>query len=274
MAMASGIYLLLEELSNTDEKVTVLFSKSINDPKVNLLHMGGVTKYLVRRIKELGHSVNFIDCDYVCLNNFSLYSERANPTLSQLKKVADFLSAEVDYSKPAKEKLYLSRGKVTSFNGNRNFEIKEELWEDFNLIKKIREEKKYNFSNRIDNERAIENYFKSLGFKVIYPEDIDSFEEQLNIIASARILASITSSALVSSLVMPSGSCVVELTTKMDENIWVENVPVPSSRIHPHYKNLSDLNNHLYISIPNDKISDNLINFIEKNSSLKNFLSS
>jgi hypothetical protein len=178
--------------------------------------------------------------------------------------VSSFLSDGLDYSKEPTEKIYLSRGKTTTFNGNVNVRLDGDFQGAYEYASQIREENKYKFSNRIDDESLVEEYFKTLGFRVIYPEDIKSYKDQLQLIASAKILASITSSSLLASLVMAKGSSIVELSTPLNDG--------QQESVHTHYKLLSNTNSKMYLSISNSRVASELIDSIEKNSSVKTFL--
>lgn len=72
-----------------------------------------------------------------------------------------------------------------------------------------------NHDNRIDNHDKIEEYFSSLGYEIIVPENLNSFEEQINTFYEARTLVSTTSSGLTNAVFMQPGQTVIELVTPL-----------------------------------------------------------
>jgi hypothetical protein len=69
--------------------------------------------------------------------------------------------------------------------------------------------------NRIDNHDFIENYFRSLGYEVILPEEFSSLEEQVNFFYETAVLVSTTSSGLTNALFMQEGQTLIELQTPL-----------------------------------------------------------
>lgn len=254
----------LDLLKSSDEKYLFLFTQGAGHPEQVKQGMSSVTTYLKNRFNSMGHDVEFIDDARVVINNFIINKNDWWPVRTTYNEVSEFLSEGLDYSTKPTKKLYLSRGKTTTFNGNINIEMHGDFHEAYEYASKLREEYKYKFSDRIDDESLIEEYFKTLGFKVVYPEDIDSYEDQLQLIASAKILASITSSSLLASLVMARGTSIVELSTPLNDG--------REESIHANYKILSNTNSKMYLSISNSRVASELIQSIEENPSVKAFL--
>jgi hypothetical protein len=251
----------IKEMSLTKEKLVFVFAQSADHRERILEGSESLTKYLVKRFTDLGHEVEFIDDGGVVINNFVLYKMWHHITPDNGSKVGAFLSSGLDYSKLPSKKIYLSRGKTTTYIGNKHMTIPPSEAITSTGMGKYRNENKYKFTDRIDDEERVEAYFKSLGFEIVYPEDIESFADQLQLIASAKILASVTSSSLIASVVMAPNTCIVELSTPLDDN-----------RIHSHYKVLSYVNSKNYLSISNYRVASELIESIEKNVAIKGFL--
>lgn len=64
---------------------------------------------------------------------------------------------------------------------------------------------------RIDDEDKLENFFKSHGFEIIYPEDFKSFKDQINYFYSVKTIASITGGGAMNLVFMQNGGNVIEI---------------------------------------------------------------
>ena len=114
---------------------------------------------------------------------------------------------------------------------------------------------------RIDDHDLLEDYFKNLGFEIVYPEDFENFKHQITFFYSVKTIASLTSSGLTNAIFMQPGGNVIEIATPLlvlspiihsltgSEN--VEELIV--KELHMFYKNLAHFSNHMYISIPNSE---------------------
>ncbi len=274
--ITTWIYLLLKELEAFKGPTTVLLYKSPDTRHMMLEHSSNVSEYLYERLTEKGYKVVYIDSKEFYINNFTTFLTPISIPMGRLDVVSEFLSEGLDYSKEPTEKIYLSRAKTTTYNGNQKTDISDDLDITKANIQSIRSENMYMFSDRIDDEKALEEYLKELGFTVIYPEDIESYKDQLQLFASSKIVVSITSSALSLCLVMAPNTALVELITPM--YVYADsqgNLKKDQMEYHPHYKDISTIKNKIYIGISNKhhKTSD-VIDVIESNLSLKSFLSS
>ena len=68
---------------------------------------------------------------------------------------------------------------------------------------------------RIYNESVLEEYLMSKGFEIVYPEDFDRLDKQIEKLASCSVLISPTGSSLINALFMPKGSTVIELKIEL-----------------------------------------------------------
>jgi hypothetical protein len=258
----------LEYIKVNQKKITFVFALSPESPNQVVQRMSTITEHLVAKFKKMGHSVVFLDTNYAYVDNLVLYKETHNFDVGSISEVASFLSEDLESFEAPGEKIYLSRGKTTTFNGNAYMhDISLIDPKNQEAIVSYRNDNVYRFSDRVDDEKLLEDYFKSLGFRVVYPEDFPTYLDQLQTISSARILVSITSAGLVSSMVMQPGSVVVELSTPLQEDSG-------TYRVHVHYRELSDVNRKIYISIPHRRVAEEIVDGIEKNVPLKEFLSS
>jgi len=274
--LTSWLYLLLSELEISKEPMTILFAKSPDNRTILLEHSSSVSDYLHKRLTEKGHKVVYVDSNQIYINNFTSFLMPLNVRPGRLSIVSDFLSEGLDYSKEPSNKIYLSRAKTTASNGNQKITIPDELYLNDEELQKLRNKNKHMFSDRIDDEKALEDYLVTLGFTIVCPEDIKSYEEQLQLFASSKIVMSITSSALSPSLAMAPNTFVVELVTPMYTQVDNEGFLIKDRiEYHHHYRDISTIKNKLYIGISNKYHStSDVINSIESNASLKSLLSS
>lgn len=260
-------YVLIHTKSS-DKKLTIIFAVGPDHSGQVVQAFSGVTEYLVDKFKKMGHSIAFLDTKYAIVNNFILYEEIHDFEVDSASEVANFLREGLEIPDNPNEKIYLSRGKTTTFNGNANMKDISLLDpRDVDSIVSYRNNNIHKFSNRMDDEKLLEDYFRDLGFAIVYPEDFGSYKEQLTAIASAKILVSITSGGLVASLVMQPETTLVELSTPLEEDSGM-------FRTHLHYRELADVNRKTYLSIPHSRVAREVISRIESNQPLKTFLSS
>jgi capsular polysaccharide biosynthesis protein len=132
--------------------------------------------------------------------------------------------------------------------------------------------------NRLDNEEVLEQYFESLGYEIVCPDDFNSFQEQLNYMYSVKKLVSVSGSGLTNSLFMQPSQTVVELVTPLCIPLDDEDNPYKSILIedlHHFYSTMAFKKHHKYVALNNqEKSASSIINQIEKDPSLKQFLGS
>lgn len=149
----------------------------------------------------------------------------------------------------------------------------------------------YKDDNRIDDHSKIEQVFVDLGFEIMYPEDFENFQEQIDFFYSVKVLASLTSSGIVNAVFMQPGGTVLELVTPLITQSPVVNTDYLKEQgidpkdydidintvqeIHMFYHNLAFFKEHTYIGIPNYfRSSDAVRKFIDNNKPLKQMLES
>lgn len=178
-------------------------------------------------------------------------------------------------------KIYLSRRQIS---GEPAYIVQ---LKETSVVKYAASYNKKKWHHRIDYHDEIEKMFIELGFEIICPEDFETFEDQLNYLAEAKILASISGSGLHNSMWMQPGQTVVEISSLID---GIEKYPIlieflktdPEPKdiwylqksLHPFWAGIAFYCEHLYISIPNhygkvEKVKE----YIEKRTQLKKMLS-
>lgn len=129
--------------------------------------------------------------------------------------------------------------------------------------------------NRIDDHDKVENFFRSLGFEIIIPEDtFKDFKEQINFFHGVKTLVSVTSSGLSNAIFMQPGQTVVEIKTPLALQVNRSFLTNPGiemdfqapqmlvEELHHFYEVISFKKNHLHISVPNPE--KNMLDVITK----------
>lgn len=136
----------------------------------------------------------------VLINNF-YYSDSINtqPIPNPISTIGECFSQYVkDLNVLPNKKVYLSRKSVKT----KTFEF-EGYEKDF-IDKKI---------SRVYDEEALEIYFKTKGFEIIYPENFLSFEDQINFFYQVKTLVSLSGGGSLNCIFMQPNTNVVELVT-------------------------------------------------------------
>jgi hypothetical protein len=170
----------------------------------------------------------------------------------------------VDENNETSKKVYLSRKNFV--NRDLSFFLKGRL--------------PYQNDNRIDDEKKIEEYFLSLGFEIVYPDEFKTFEEQMQFFYNVDTVASLTSSGLTNACFMKPGSTVIEICTPLISFSEIGNGVTDSGskgqeELHHFYNVISTIMDHNHISIQNtNRSAEEVISKIENNTNLKRLLSS
>lgn len=276
------LYLLLteiEKLALPPEEILILIHQSPDTHALHINHMSTITQYVYDRFTKKGYNVDYVDSEYFYISNYHHFpSPFYVPEVMVPSVVGRFLEEGITTTSYGR-KIYISRSKTTTSNGNYGVHVESRLDHSLSFkdaVNKVRQENMYKFSNRIDDEEKLEAYLKSLGFKILVPEDFDSYADQLNAISEARILCSITSSALFSLMVLRPGARVVEVCTPAPTIINTEGAFLPESEIFTdHFRSVALAKGHVYTAIPNrSREVDKVIQYIESTPELKLLLSS
>jgi hypothetical protein len=170
---------------------------------------------------KISHKIIYFEENPEIALDKCLYLDGLDTPYASVKCVSDFNYYIADFIKNKNvkpyRKVYLSRGKAA-----------------LNL-------------NRYLNEDKLEEYFKSIGFEVVYNEDFENLEDQINFFYEIKVLAGISGTGLINSLFMQNKSTVIEISTP----ITFFGTGNQQIKYHLHtYASLSLLKEHLHISIP------------------------
>lgn len=130
----------------------------------------------------------------------------------------------------------------------------------------------YYNDQRIQDTLRLDEYFKSLGFEVVFAEDFDSFEDQINYFNEVDVLVGITGSGLTNAVWMQPGTTMVEIVTPLlvsvappDADKDVTN-PFVVQELHNFYKNIAFYKDQTFIAFQNETRNNSLLEAtIEKN---------
>jgi hypothetical protein len=243
-------------LSTKDWDFVGYFLKCLDDKKI---------KYTLIDMSQL---------DVIYINDFALLAFPFHSG-ARLDMLADFFKDYVtDPSQKAYRKVLVSRGKMPWREENKNAK-------NFS----------YKDDNRIDDHSKLEKVFEDLGFEIVYPEDFNNFQEQIDFFYSVKVMASLTSSGIVNAVFMQPEGTMVEVVTPLitqspvvSTDYLKENGIDPKDyeidintvqEVHMFYHNLAFYKNHTYIAIPNySRKSEEVRAFIDNNKPLKRMLES
>lgn len=155
--------------------------------------------------------------------------------------------------KPDK-KVYVSRKKVLRSKS-----------EEFLFRNVDRNTLMYQDDNRLDEPELMDEFFRKMGFQIVYPEDFKIFEDQVRFFSTVKTLAGVTGSGLLNSIFMPRGGLVLEMSTPLLGN--------GREDLHPFYREISFCKEHTYISMTNSRNSKHMIDKIDSNKALMRLLS-
>lgn len=223
---------------------------------------GAQPKFIIDYLEMEGVSYDIYDAHGVLKINNYFTVKFIFPTLDTLALAEKMMTKAVPMinEKPYR-KIILSRAKVPH-NVSEEHRLTDE--------EKLRIEPVFRTQIRIDDEKALIDFFEGHSFEVVYPEDFTSVKEQIEFMRTVKVLVSLSGSGLTNQLFMKPGQTVIELT-----NAVTNYDPVSISNIkefHNQYLTLSLARDHTYISVPHKRNFLEVKSKFESNQMLKSFL--
>lgn len=224
------------ELINLHKDIEIIFFTHLKfnseDDYPNYLH------FVINKLKYLNVKYSIVkqtDYEYIVLDNFFMYNnDDYFMNESVIKNLELFF--ECNFTKRSNKKVYASRLSILQDELLKtNYSKFPELFDNIYFI-------------RIRNEYILENYFRSKGFEIFYPELFSSYEDQVKYFGDVGLLVSCTSSGLTNQIFMPEGSTVVELVTPM----WAVWDNRATKGIHHFFSTIAYLKKHLYVGLNNE----------------------
>jgi capsular polysaccharide biosynthesis protein len=155
-------------------------------------------------------------------------------SLPDIKLVLDKICEFSAVTSNKRRKVYLSRRKVR-----------------FHSLDEGSDYLGYKDDSRLYGEAELEQYLAELGFDIVCPEDFNSFDDQVKLLAETDVLITSTGSGLVNLGFMPEGGLVVELRCELlfghIGGQWHE----PYQMLIGEYVDLSYIKRHTHILISN-----------------------
>jgi capsular polysaccharide biosynthesis protein len=134
--------------------------------------------------------------------NFCYLNLKYVTSKKQIQRLSkEFIGAARERAQEPTKKIYLSRRAAV-----------EALIKTFNEPVDITKYPSY----RIDDEAELEDFFKSNGYEIVYPEDFNSMEEQISYMQQVKVFVSISGSGFLNQLFMNSDTHVMELMPESD----------------------------------------------------------
>lgn len=240
--------ILQEHKKNPDRLFLINFESKNLTTLFDTSHISFVFDIL-RRKKIDFQVINVTETNNYLIDNFWFF-----PMYPVLQSSVENILEEIEYlfskEEPTK-KVYLSRSKTPK---------KAE-----HVLFNSTDPEKFFFKHdqRIEDD-LVKEYFISLGFEVVYPEDFSNMQEQINYFSTVKTIVSVTGAGLLNLLFIPKGSKVVELVTPLGIN--------GTESIHQWYHSLSFAKRHRYTSIPGMRKANDYIDFIENDATLKGWI--
>lgn len=205
--------------------------------------------------------VKLTDFDVVYINDFYIANYRTVSTL-RAQNIYEFFGPYVkDLEQKPYRNVYVSRRRQD---------------ESLRKHKVFDENTGFSYDGlRIDDELALEKTFLDLGYEIVYPEDFNGFDEQVNFFYSVKTIASLTSSGLTNAVFMQPGGTLIEIVSPViAKPISPDGIAEPLQKgIHNFYKDIAFLKNHNYVAIQNPNFKfEEVSSTIESNKKLKEFL--
>jgi hypothetical protein len=194
----------------------------------------------IKYTKINSHEINGINLNNFYFNDMN-YMSRDMP-----RRVHEFFSKFVeDPTVVPFRNVYFSR---TGIDFGRNYEDRFDPSRNYPKILQN--------DFRVDDHRALDDFFEKQGFEVFVPENkFRNFKDQIEYMYSVKTLVAISGSGLTNSILMQPGQTVIEITSPMITtnqpqytNTGLEEY---TADIHHYFSPLSFKRGHLHISISN-----------------------
>lgn len=125
--------------------------------------------------------------------------------------------------------------------------------------------------NRMDDEQALETLFAKFGYEIIYPEEFETFEEQVRFFGTVKTLIGITGAGLTNMIFMKPGTSVIELSVPMG---YVGDLRNFEFTFHGIYKEMASANKMFYGDIVTMRSYHDVESLVNSNTLLKMILES
>jgi hypothetical protein len=255
-AMFDTLGIALHEAKKNPEILIVLDSSdvdvysdtSIKDFVIGMLDDSNVP-YVIANLKK----------EQLLSNNTTILND-SGYGVSRFLSLAEAIRSDKKFSiEPPERMVYLSRSRTNTQAAWKRPDIKS------NTVSG-----KLSGGMRMPNEEVLENYFRSLGYEIVYSEELKKDKSLIEYFSSVKILAGVSGSGLSNVIFMQPGSTLLEVTTPIGslgpDGHW-------SFSIHNFYKEIAFCNGMAHISLGSIANPEDVIDIIDKNNKLRSLIS-
>ncbi len=233
-------YILHYHRINNDAHFVIMFGLDFHEGDKEINH----AKFILQMLKDKNISHELVSLkDETIVVKDAKYMEIIPFSSFVFKEVYDYCSTKITRVDRPSKIAYLARSKVppkaenSIFNGRdpEFFRIKNDL--------------------RIEDEEVLIEYFKNRGYSIVYPEDFNNFEEQVQFFDDVKAMICPSGSGMANLMFMQPGQVVVELQTPV--------VIGGTQQVHPFYVGFTWAKKHNLITIPHERKSEAIIEHFE-----------
>lgn len=184
------------------------------------------------------------------------------PTIDTLKLTRGMIEKyEPSGNEQPYRKVILSRAKVP-YKSDSAFALTDE--------EESRIEPAFRTHLRVDDEVALEDFFREHSFEVVYPEEFETFKDQVAYMRTVKLLISLSGSGLTNQLFMKPRQTVVELSNPLIN--YDPNSESHLKEFHNQYLTIAQACDHTYISAPHQRSVEEIKSKFESSEVLKKLL--
>lgn len=220
---AAEVYDYLKEVLSANNISYLLLEPQPNDPPDDAQEYARHTQVIkVTNYLKVGEVIN-----------------KKNPSfsLADYRRTSDLLLENLnlkDSNELPYRKVYLSRSHIVP---------REYITKDGHIG--------YKDDQRIYDEHVLEQFFSSLGYEIVIPEEkFKTFEEQVRYMSTVSVLASVTSSGLSNNLLMRNGQTVIEISAEL---VFPKGPNDTEQTLFNSYTLTSYAKNHSHLLIPSSR---------------------
>lgn len=232
---------------------TIFFLYELDNSTTFIISCDNKNNFIINSLKQvfLKYKINhiFLSSEFLlAINNFyeDPYLMHSQKTVDVINKY--FLNNEKN-NKPFK-KVYLSR----------KLSIQENIY-------------------RVQDEELLEQYFQSKGFEIIYNENFNSIQDQINFYKNVAVLVSPTGTGQTSMLYMQPNQVVIEIITPILHKNWNnKELDIVKRGFYSldsfYYVNFAYCKNHTYLGIASKYYANQIIDSFESNKHISDIINS
>lgn len=233
-------YILHFHRINKNAHFLIMFGSDFRDGDQEINH----AKFILQMLKDKNISHEFVSLreENVVVGK-STYMKIIPFSSFVFKEVYEYCGTKINRVERPKKIAYLARSKVKPKS---DFSIFNNRDPDLLKIKN---------DLRVEDEEILIEYFQNKGYEIVYPEDFNSFEEQIKFFDDVKTMICSSGSGMANMMFMQPGNIVIELQTPV--------LIAGTQQVHPFYEGFAWAKRHNFITIPNERKSAEIIEHFE-----------